>query len=293
MRGRYKKIIIIGAGRSGTNMLRDVLTSLPNVVTWNCDEINPIWKIGNRNEISDELDEGSIKEDTTKLILKEFDKLAARYNASYVVEKTCANSLRVPYVFKILPDAYYIFIHRDGRDVVPSAVKRWTSKLDVRYTLKKLRYVPKSDLLFYIRKFGLNRIMRLLHGKKSLSFWGPFYEGMDRDVRRHTLDEVCAKQWAKCTVNSLISAHSLIPEEQRIIVSYEGFVSCPEGQLQKILEFVGMDYSEIDLGKLVENVSNRSVGLQKKTGYKLDNRVVDIIQNAEEKMKACIDIPNA
>ena len=39
--------MIIGAARSGTNMLRDVLTSLDGVDTWPCDEINYIWRHGN------------------------------------------------------------------------------------------------------------------------------------------------------------------------------------------------------------------------------------------------------
>ena len=34
------KVIIVGAGRSGTNMLRD-FDQFPNWTTWNCDEINP------------------------------------------------------------------------------------------------------------------------------------------------------------------------------------------------------------------------------------------------------------
>ena len=37
-----KPVVIIGAPRSGTNMLRDVLCDWPGVVTWPCDEINLI-----------------------------------------------------------------------------------------------------------------------------------------------------------------------------------------------------------------------------------------------------------
>ena len=40
-------VVIIGAARSGTNMLRDVLVKLPGVGTWPCDEINYIWRHGN------------------------------------------------------------------------------------------------------------------------------------------------------------------------------------------------------------------------------------------------------
>ena len=43
----FTPLIIIGAGRSGTNILRDTLTSLSGFETWPCDEINPIWRHGN------------------------------------------------------------------------------------------------------------------------------------------------------------------------------------------------------------------------------------------------------
>ena len=41
-------LVIIGAARSGTNMLRDLLSSLEPFATWPCDEINYIWRHGNR-----------------------------------------------------------------------------------------------------------------------------------------------------------------------------------------------------------------------------------------------------
>ena len=38
-----------------------------------------------------------------------------------MVEKTCANTLRLPFVDKVLPEARYLHIVRDGVDVVASA----------------------------------------------------------------------------------------------------------------------------------------------------------------------------
>ena len=35
-------LIIIGAARSGTNIVRDTLVHVPGWKTWNCDEINLI-----------------------------------------------------------------------------------------------------------------------------------------------------------------------------------------------------------------------------------------------------------
>ena len=51
----YQPAVIIGAPRSGTNMLRDVLTSLEGIATWPCDEINYIWRHGNVRFPSDEI----------------------------------------------------------------------------------------------------------------------------------------------------------------------------------------------------------------------------------------------
>ena len=50
-----ENIVLVGAPRSGTNMLRDVLTALDGIGTWPCDEINYIWRHGNVRYPSDEL----------------------------------------------------------------------------------------------------------------------------------------------------------------------------------------------------------------------------------------------
>ena len=48
-------VVIIGAPRSGTNMLRDILSTFEGVATWPCDEINYIWRHGNMSYPSDEI----------------------------------------------------------------------------------------------------------------------------------------------------------------------------------------------------------------------------------------------
>src|SRR5688500_17198900 len=133
----YRKIIIIGAPRSGTNMLRDLLTSLPLVGTWPCDEINAIWRHGNVGYPTDELPPALARPAVRDYIRKAFDRLAQREHLDFVVEKTCANSLRVPFVNAVVPDASYIQIVRNGRDAAASAVSRWTAPFDARYTLRK------------------------------------------------------------------------------------------------------------------------------------------------------------
>jgi len=40
-------VIIIGAPRSGTNIIRDVIVTNNNFTTWPCDEINYVWRYKN------------------------------------------------------------------------------------------------------------------------------------------------------------------------------------------------------------------------------------------------------
>ena len=55
-------------------------------------------------------------------IRKRFDSLANRQKLDFVVEKTCANSLRVDFIEQVVPEAQFLFIYRNGLDVVASAL---------------------------------------------------------------------------------------------------------------------------------------------------------------------------
>ena len=99
----YESVIIIGAPRSGTNMLRDMLVKLPGVGTWPCDEINYIWRHGNVRYQSDELFPENATTKVQAYVRKQFENIAKAQDLQTVVEKTCANSLRVGFVDRILP----------------------------------------------------------------------------------------------------------------------------------------------------------------------------------------------
>src|SRR5690606_11157777 len=91
-----------------------------------------------------------------------FSSLQKKTGAEIVLEKTCANSLRVPFVNKVLPDARYIFIYRDGIDATGSAKQRWTAELDIPYIMQKARFVPKLDLPYYATRYLWARVYRLI-----------------------------------------------------------------------------------------------------------------------------------
>jgi hypothetical protein len=255
----HMPVIIIGAPRSGTNMLRDALCCLPGLGTWPCDEINTIWRYGNPRWPSDELPPELATDRVAGYIESRFARLARARRLQIVVEKTCANSLRVPYVNAVLPNARYLWIHRDPIDCVASALKRWRAPTDWAYTLRKARYVPLRDFPAYGLRFVRNRLHRLTSDQGAVAAWGPVFEGMSDQLASHSLMEVCALQWQACVGRAAAGLAELAPDKWTR-VSYEEFVREPTAQLASLCRFLGLSFDQAALELAVRRVSAQSVG---------------------------------
>ena len=256
---KYKIVIIIGAPRSGTNMLRDLLCSFNNLNTWPCDEINYIWRHGNLSHGSDELLSYMARPAVKRYIRKQFDWVAQKYSASYVIEKTCANSLRVPFINSVLPDAKYIFIVRDGIDVVSSAGERWSAQINIPYLLKKARFVPLIDLPYHCVGYFWNIIYKLFSKKQRLAIWGPKTNDMESLLAKHSLDEVCAIQWQRCVEHSTASFQEM--ENSKFLkLNYESFVSQPMQELNKVLSFLELDFDVKEKRNALAVIKSDSIG---------------------------------
>jgi hypothetical protein len=255
----YVPVIIIGAPRSGTNMLRDALCRLEGFGSWPCDEINMIWRYGNSRWVSDVLPPDLATGPVQTFIRSCFDRRAAKGRVRFLVEKTCANSLRVPYVDRVIKEAKYIFIHRDSSDASVSAMRRWRAPFELMYTLNKLRLVPASDVSHYAARFLRNRTHRLFSSERRIASWGPRYPGLDDDLERYSLLEVCARQWAECVGRSVDALRGL-PADRVHVVSYEDFVANPASRLAGIAEFLHTDFGIDALRAAVRPVNARSIG---------------------------------
>jgi len=252
-------VFIIGAPRSGTNMLRNIVTDFDGVATWPCDEINYIMRHGNVRHPSDEFSGRHATTKVKKYIRSTFEKFGKSVSAEIILEKTCANSLRVEFLNKIFPEAKYIFLVRDGIDSTGSAKLRWTAKLDLGYIFKKVRFVPKTDLPYYGLRYLWARLHRFFSKDKRLAFWGPELNEMQAILKKHSLNEVCAIQWREC-VEKADGALKLLSQDQVCRVQYETFVNEPVSELSRVLDFMGIEANEQQLKKGVNGVSAESVG---------------------------------
>jgi hypothetical protein len=255
----YKPVIILGAGRSGTNALRDCLSGLPNMETWPCDEIQPIWRYRNRSFKLDAMPVELATPPIRKFIRGAFDDIWKKTGKpEFVIEKTCANTLRVPFVDAIIEDAFYINLVRHGADIIPSVTKRWRGELEVpgvAYFAAKARYIPLMDMPSYLYSFISNRIDKLLGKKAHLSSWGPRFDGME-DHLGDDLDVICAMQWAAC-VTQTQDALKDISADRYITVYYEDLVAHPVKELNKILTKIGARVSDEDISKAAASVRQR------------------------------------
>ncbi|MGM0452716.1 MAG: sulfotransferase family protein [Thermodesulfobacteriota bacterium] len=255
----YRPLIIIGAPRSGTNLLRDALTQFAGVATWPCDEINYIWRHYNVVYPSDAFAPEMARLPVRRYIRGWFDWVARHYTADTVVEKTCANSLRLGFVNRVLPEAKYVFIRRNGFDAVASAIKRWQAGLEPGYILRKARFVPPSDLVFYAARYMINRLYRQVSRQRRLAFWGPRIDGMDKLLRTHPLDEVCAFQWRAC-VDAAGQFFARLPSDRWLPLTYEALVSDPETELQRVLDFAGVNQDIAACRHIIAEISPENLG---------------------------------
>ncbi|MFQ5622077.1 MAG: sulfotransferase [Paracoccaceae bacterium] len=238
----FVPVVIVGAPRSGTNMLRDMIAGLPGFATWPCDEVNPVWRHGNLRWPDDEIPAaraGRGRDSIRRAFVRLWRKSG---QGRYVVEKTCANSLRVPFVAAVLPEARFVQIIRDGRDATVSAQRCWQGRrtdLAPGYRIAKARFVPPPDLPYYAAQIVARRLRRWTGRDRPPASWGPRFKGIDRLLGR-PLEEICARQWLACVERS-DAAFAAMPRDIWLRTRYEDIIADPSCAIMRIAAFLGAE----------------------------------------------------
>lgn len=255
----FRPVIIIGAARSGTNLLRDMLTMAPNVATWPCDEIPFVWRYGNGSLGHDEFTRSMATPKIRGYIRSTFRNIAHKHSARVVVEKTCANSLRVEFVDAVLPEAVFVRLVRNGVDATASAMKRWVASPEPRYLVRKLRYVPIGEVPRAALTFARNRIDQLRSGTNTLGIWGPRFKGMREAMSTRSLAEICALQWLHC-VQTTETTLSTIGPDRVVRVRYEDLVGNPAEEIRRITSELRLSQDPLMLDRAASKVKPDKVG---------------------------------
>lgn len=273
-------VFIIGAGRSGTNILRDALCALPGFATWPCDEINPILRHGNVAMPHDRFTAEQARPSVVRFIRKAFLREWKRQGRPpFLVEKTCANSLRIPFLLAIFPEARFVFLYRHGGDVLASARKRWRGEMELAslpYYWSKIRFTPLRDLPVYGWRFIKARAQMLLGAAGHMSSWGPTSPAMRELPANTSLEELCIQQWTDC-VTTAADDLDAIDAERVHRLGYEDFVRAPARALLEIAQFLGAEVTRDDCEHATADVRTSSVG---KGAQALASAAPDVIAKA-------------
>lgn len=234
-----RPIVVIGAARSGTKILRDVLAAAPGTRAVPYD-VNYVWRY-RADEADDVLDPEAltpVRQRFIKRTLYSLAGIAPGDRRTRLIEKSVSNGLRVPFVDAVLPGAHFIHLIRDGRDVTESAMRMWQTPPDWGALMTKLRGIPPASL-GYAAWFARNTVRGLFAGRRGGKIWGPRYPRIFEDVTRLTLAEICARQWLE-SVTVARADLSRFPPARVTEICYEDFVLRADA-LDRVLQETGLD----------------------------------------------------
>lgn len=136
-----------------------------------------------------------------------------------MLEKTPKNSLRVPFLARTFPEAHFIYLYRDPRQVFSSMIEAWMSGRFRTYPHLPGWSGPEWSLL-------------LVPG------W--------RELIGRPLHEIVAAQW-KATTQLLIDDLEALPGERRSIVRYEALLADPTAEIRRLAASAALAWDEAEV----------------------------------------------
>lgn len=252
-----RHIVLIGAGRSGTKIIRDVLSTATG---FGCvpHDVGYVWRYGNESVPHDVLDPASVTPKIRRFIERYIDRYAVP-GTTTVIEKSVGNALRVPFVHAVLPDATFIHIIRDGIDVAESTRRQWLLPPDRHYVVEKMHHFPARLIPTYGRKYAVSLLRGYVRRDSRLGTWGVRYPGMDEDLRSESLLTVCARQWQTSVEYARDGFRNI--DAPVFEVRYEQMVAAPQETLQRLLGDVGLEVDPSALRRAVSMLTAGRAGL--------------------------------
>jgi hypothetical protein len=121
---RGQLVVVLGAPRSGTTWLHRLLCANPEIAgtetgeTWLFPDVAPVWADPIRAVAGDAPTLAAMRGFCDELLGAMRDRVAPQ--ASHVCEKTPTTVWQLPLLSRLYPDAHYVHVIRDGRDVAMS-----------------------------------------------------------------------------------------------------------------------------------------------------------------------------
>lgn len=236
-------VFVVGCSRSGTTITYETLSASTHFLSFGW-EIPQFW-----DSLHGPLNNGWESEAAgAEHARPEHRDAALRYfyqrlGPGWVLDKTCINVMRLPYLHALFPKAKFVFIQRDGRDNISSMMDGWLhGRTDGRFELSQF--------------FGPFPEPVAIEGGRFCE-WAFFLAPGWRNYNRASLAEVCAFQWISANQLAL-QARAVIPPDQWIQLRYEDLFERPVEMFRHAFDRLGVTFAA-DLSARCANLQPTSV----------------------------------
>lgn len=223
-RSRFDRpVFIVSSPRSGSTLLYETLAQSPDfysiggeshAVIEGVEALHPASHHWDSNRLGAEDANDRVAEDLAQRFagaaVDRSDRVAPK--RFRFLEKTPKNSLRVPFLRAIFPDAFFIYLYRDERATMSSMLEAWRSG----------RFTTYPELPGWE---GLPWSLLLVPG------W--------RELRGKPLAEIVARQWETAT-RLLLDDLEALPKESWCVTSYDRLIAEPREEITRLCNFVGV-----------------------------------------------------
>lgn len=250
-------LFIVGSPRSGTTILGDILNLHSEIIQWY--EPYFIWDKFFRTASDDHRKEEDATPEVISYISFHFSRYLRPSNRRFLIDKSPRNSLKIPFIREIFPNARFIHILRDGRDVTLSIYKEWLRRIQIfegKRKKPKFNYSEAGQVIarwLNRQPFIFDKVRALWHEthfhffdkKKHLNRlrwndrigWGPRFKNWEEALNSQSLIQFCALQWSYC-VKSVVDEWGNIPSDNKLEIHYEEFIQRPLDTLNQVLKFI-------------------------------------------------------
>lgn len=222
-------VFVLGCSRSGTTVTFETLAAATQFMSLGV-EIPEFWNglYGplNNGWLSEAAGEEQARPEHRHAALRYFYQ---RLGRGQVLDKTCINTLRVPYLHALFPNARYVFIQRDGRDNISSMIDGWR--------------LGRTDGSFHLSQFFGPFPEPVAINGGEFREWHFFLPPGWREYNQASLEEVCAFQWISANRLAL-EGRRLIPPENWIQLRYENLFERPVEMFREAFERLGVPFDE-------------------------------------------------
>ena len=259
-----RPIFVIGCPRSGTTIVFDLLRRAEGVASIG-QEGHVMWESFHHPRDhgwrSNAVGPGDIRAFERRYLAWAIRALAG---SGRFLDKTPRNSLRLPYLDALFPDARFVFVQRDGRAIVSSLVVAWRERPRPAYVLPHPFAIP-----------GIPQ-----------RHWHFILPPGWRELNEHPLEDVCAHQYVT-SVEAILDFREGLDPGRAVDVRYESLIEDPVAQMERAHHLLGLPFHPADATRAraevrrpdgppkwqtltpeeIERVMPRIAGTLERTGY--------------------------